>query len=1246
MSADCKNINPLRRSGVSQIGRMQQALETSFINVDERDDANLVLFAKKFAAYLNYYNIDNLPDGNWQALMGNDIAVLLAEMATQPVKNYNPFAKQLFTEILQASDAASAASKFKVLFDLVFSLTIKLDQQLAALPDTADTKSFALHIIQSKLQNSFTRFLAYYKAAIDAGADVLDPSSTYHHTDEPFVLQLSQEAVLQRISGIWTGDEKAFVIQDFINTIDANTLSEAKKFFNLQKSSLLKIQSAATYNLFTSIFDAYANAFIKIAEEANENFNTVLENFSGHAPHKALFYSFIKLFREAQDQLNGFTKKHLDLFYKEILKLKNREAVADNVNVIFELAKNLDDHLVAKGTLLKAGKDNNSKDQFYALQNDIVINGAKIAAVKSVFSDPENNGKLYASPVANSADGIGGKFLNGNNKWQTFGAANTSPLASAGFALASAHLFLNEGMRNITLTLNVNSKSANNLNAVNVDINNIATQLKFDISFTGAKGWITQPAIRPVVQDQQIIFNITIDGGQAAVIPFSKKIHDGNFVTALPLMKAVLQNNTGEINQGNILSSIIIDSVDINVNVSGIKNIAGNNESGNIDPSKPFQPFGSKPRGGSAFVFGSKEIFQKNISSCTLNYEFDKLSAADFTTLNNRGITVSIYKLQLQDWGNNIAQNFLFNGNSVSPVAADLNRQNVSVMYSNRLLQTDSLMLNTAVNYQQLVKTFPSQAAVNASAAIPQNNNSIISIDLAALQTITIPDFTANENFSLASKDGFIKIELDTDLYADDYATAFTQAAIDRATDKTTPLPAPYYIPAWRFFSIDYSASETIDLTASAQSDLLTSKFFHVYPFGCAEQDQLFSGTAINFLPAFKEGELYIGIDNFTPSRVINILFSVAEGSANPLKQNPAVTWNYLMKNNQWKNFTNAKPVDGTNGLVQSGIIQFTIDGSASDDHTLFDDDYFWIRASVEQDADAVCELISIDAQAAVAVYNQGSNDIAAHNFVLLQNTISKPAVSDAAIKKITQPYNSFSGIAAEQDEHFYLRVSERLRHKKRAVTMWDYERIVLEAFPEVYKVKCINHTQFENAASSNIYNEVAPGYVMVVPIPDLKNNNAADPLKPYTSIGLLDKINDYLKNFISPFANLNVVNPKFEQIRLQFNVKLFDGNDPSFYQKFLDAQITQFLSPWAFGAANDIEFGGRIAKSVIIQFIEQQPYVDYLTDVQLICILDDGTVSGDVDEVIATTARSVLVSNSNPSGFNHVINILPNPEV
>ena len=73
---------------------------------------------------------------------------------------------------------------------------------------------------------------------------------------------------------------------------------------------------------------------------------------------------------------------------------------------------------------------------------------------------------------------------------------------------------------------------------------------------------------------------------------------------------------------------------------------------------------------------------------------------------------------------------------------------------------------------------------------------------------------------------------------------------------------------------------------------------------------------------------------------------------------------------------------------------------------------------------------------------------------------------------------------------------------------------------------------------------------------------------------------------------------------------------------------MTAFLSPWAYTADAEISFGGTVYKSVLINFIEERPYVDFITDVEM-CHYDEHAViiKPDNDEIIASTAKSILVS-------------------
>src|SRR5690606_16410651 len=120
-------------------------------------------------------------------------------------------------------------------------------------------------------------------------------------------------------------------------------------------------------------------------------------------------------------------KRHLDFYYNEILQINKKAPVADSVHLIFELAKNFSESKVDEHTLLEAGKDASGKRIQYATNQEVVINKAKIAEIKSVYHhrkvnnlNPNELNGLFAATAVNSADGKGEPFKN-NANWLPFG---------------------------------------------------------------------------------------------------------------------------------------------------------------------------------------------------------------------------------------------------------------------------------------------------------------------------------------------------------------------------------------------------------------------------------------------------------------------------------------------------------------------------------------------------------------------------------------------------------------------------------------------------------------------------------------------------------------------------------------------------------------------------------------------------------------------------------------------------------
>ncbi len=217
-------------------------------------------------------------------------------------------------------------------------------------------------------------------------------------------------------------------------------------------------------------------------------------------PHYALFLAFLQNYLLAQADLNGLTKKHLDFFYRDVLRLKEKAAEADQAYLILQLAKQVGEHLLPKNSEFKAGKDDIGKEVLFKNQSEQVFNKTEVASLKAIYRDP--NGRLYRSPIANSADGIGAEIIHPDGRWNPFGRPKSffpnSDRNSAilGFAVASPTLALAEGTRKITLTLCLKSQPGLLERLKSLHLNST-----FRFLLSGEKEWIEAVAGFPTSED-------------------------------------------------------------------------------------------------------------------------------------------------------------------------------------------------------------------------------------------------------------------------------------------------------------------------------------------------------------------------------------------------------------------------------------------------------------------------------------------------------------------------------------------------------------------------------------------------------------------------------------------------------------------------------------------------------------------------------------------------------------------------
>jgi hypothetical protein len=452
----------------------------------------------------------------------------------------------------------------------------------------------------------------------------------------------------------------------------------------------------------------------------------------------------------------------------------------------------------------------------------------------------------------------------------------------------------------------------------------------------------------------------------------------------------------------------------------------------------------------------------------------------------------------------------------------------------------------------------------------------------------------------------------------------------------------PPYTPVIKNLTVTYTAKVDSD-------DKDNIALFHIYPFDEGANFEKISIERIKdssdatilitnpkpLIFNFKqEGALFIGLSNAVESSMQSLLFQLLESSASTFLPKAKIDWSYL-NGNEWKDLVKGQYLlnDATNELIQSGIVDIILPPRThAKDTTILPPQYYWLKVSCNSGLDAICKAIGVHIQAARATFQPTEkSDTSRLAEPLAAGSVSKLDVADPNIKSVAQLYPSFDGRPAESAPQYYRRVSEQLKHKGRAITIYDYEQLILEAFPEVFKVKCIPHTFSNQRKFQIIGNEkpdihLAPSHVTIVVVPNIiKTKVELDRLHtPTASRGLLERISAFLKKRTTPFAKIQVLNPIYESIRTQFYVQFQKGKSPEFYRELLIKDINQFLAPWAFDPTATVTFGGVVYRSSILGFIENRDYVDYVVNFEMFQSSDSAVSK---NEIKATSERVVLTT-------------------
>ena len=730
----------------------------------------------------------------------------------------------------------------------------------------------------------------------------------------------------------------------------------------------------------------------------------------------------------------------------------------------------------------------------------------------------------------------------------------------------------------------------------------------------------------------------------------------------------------------HFLKRLQLVNAKIDVEVCGVKNLIVQNEENIQDVSKIMFPFGPRPKINASFYIGSKEIFCKDWIDFRLKVQW-KDRPADFNeyyeAYNQDSTTPEIFDnsfiirgsvLENQLWViDNTKELFTFKENfhncpaiddtdyengytwlrnsfgtsaddyepksmpkgDLTPLDVNSRKAFFRIQLEGEDFQHDRYAFVLAQQMFKLADVADLIQVQDFVDKIIENHDLAFEnlIRLNALITEVTNEggeggtinaeminqiFGINNPFPIPDEDGLDEVSVDLHNVAHEL-----EDDINDIVNGAGPpiLPNEPYTPMIKSIALDYTAQAEVD----------DMEIVHLYPFEKTSKGEDIEQNPYLFPYFDDEGTLFIGIEEITPGGNLSLLFQLAEATADSEQNRAEIEWSYL-SNNEWIELRQDFEViaDGTDGLTVSGIINIAVpDAISKIGNTVMPDEFYWIKVAAPKNVLGVAETIGIHTQAGKSSAKINAlHDLSRLETELKAGSIAKLVEGDFSVKKVLQPYASLGGRKPEVAGHFYTRVSEHLKHKGRGQLLLDYEKIVLEGFPEIYKAKCISHSM---GLSANEYRrdlEIAPGFVILSVIPDLNKLKAGNTLKPKAPVSLLEKIGDHLRRKISPFARLKVMNPRYEYVDVCVAVRLYRGKPQNFYANKLKEDIALFLAPWFVGDMDKLAFGQEVFFSDVVGFIEGLDYVDYIVELKL-----EGQCEQNGQVIKPLTARSILTA-------------------
>jgi hypothetical protein len=1227
--------------GTAQDGRFPAALADHYFDVDERTLAELIAGSAEFAKSIHYYNLSNSRDESWRRLFASDeIAVMADIITTDSARMEAEFLRRIKDPVAAAEYLVGFAKRidrwYQCLLDAEAKTGIMLSRQIKEL-------------IESKLRpalHDVAEFLA-------RRGDVSKPGPPPEGMISGFLRRLGGR-------GPKAGADKSASAGDMFADFDEIWGFSARHRAEAARASTRlghphtdhpdtehshpehphRVHPHADDPMLRNTFFSLLSSVSYLQPIAADRLEQSLKS-GDHNPSISLFVAFLQIFRKAQEKANLFTSRHRDFYYGDVLRVVPKAPIWDSTWLVVEATPGTKSLEIPFGTAFTAGKINGS-ELLYKTVSTLNVTDAQVRDLRTLHCprDPQISPEAelrYVDSLRTSSIPVSAAEGAGESSSPLFGAekrgSKTTGSADAqiGFAVASSALGLRDGDREIVAKISFRIPADTTFggakdpdvefgerfrrliltypHATQGDIDDFKAEAKarkfvatdllmqdpqyifhvlggsaFQLGITVASGWYAIPDYACSIPKTalasglcQIHFNFKLGPEVPALSAWAAAVHGAGFDTRLPVLRFCLSPEA-HVYAYSLFSDLMVEEIAIESRVFGSTRIVAWNQFGQLDPSKPFNPFGPLPTTSSYLVVGSYDCATMNLARLQLNLEWGDLP----DIVGGFGEYYKGYGTAYSDDAF-LAQISVLRDGRWQPTAEDD--------------KVDAPLFGTDTETEKI------------------SNRQVIQFDVLRYFKRVDPNLREDQfHYDQRARSGFFRLLLaapETAFGHRDYPMLLSGVLAKNAERKgwvtgkfgphPAPLPSAPYTPVINAMSFDYTATSSVRAESGHAGGPLAETAYRIHAFGIETVDTRKSWPMLP--PLDYDGNLYIGFSATNPAGVLTLFFHLREDSVTSISSSPEpVHWSYLAAD-EWRPFSSIQLLsDTTEGFLTSGIVTLDVPDTITLGNRVMPPNLYWLRVSAQQNLQSFCSLYKVSAQSVLATRQMTPEAPSMLAKALPAGSIRAPVRSIPKLRSVSQPLPSIGGRESETKTQTITRTSERLRHKARAVAPWDFERLVLEEFPEVFKVKCFS------AMSSKTGLAPEPGSVLVVVVPHPSEDYSRGVFDPMLDAIKLKHIRSFLEDkAASSQIDLEVRNPAYERVMVRCVVRLNPGYvaQQGVWLKKLNQDLIDYISPWVKSGPTP-RFGWVIQCDEVKAFIQSLAYVDAVTRFSMLHVTED----------------------------------------